>query len=291
MTAEAAADAAAAAAHLDDPASAGPAAIVEASLDDLRSDDVRFLQEAASHGTLHVRVPSDELVAQDTGSPPRFPAAERVFLAESMRWVEGATIVHEPVAGALRGMASEGAILVVRDEDSASAVEAAARAERVPYRLVSREARAGFPIHEPAPPPPGVPRVVVTGCYDWLHSGHIRFFMDGAAFGALYVVVGSDRNVELLKGPGHPLRREQERQYMIGAIRSVHACLVSSGSGWMDAEPEMADIGPDFYVVNEDGDQPEKREFCRAHGIEYVVLQRRPHAGLPARSSTELRGF
>jgi hypothetical protein len=59
----------------------------------------------------------------------------------------------------------------------------------------------------------------------------------------------------------------------------------------MDAEPEIDDIGPTHYVVNEDGDQPEKREFCLAHGIEYVVLKRVPHAGLPARSSTELRGF
>jgi hypothetical protein len=45
------------------------------------------------------------------------------------------------------------------------------------------------------------------------------------------------------------------------------------------------------YVVNEDGDQPEKREFCRAHGLEYVVLERRPHPGLPRRTSTDLRGY
>ena len=132
---------------------------------------------------------------------------------------------------------------------------------------------------------------MVTGCYDWLHSGHIRFFMDAAAYGALYAVVGSDRNVELLKGPGHPLQHEDERRYMVGAVRSVHRCLVSSGSGWMDAEPEIDRIRPTHYVVNEDGDQPEKREFCRQRGIEYVVLKRVPHAGLPARSSTALRGF
>ena len=53
---------------------------------------------------------------------------------------------------------------------------------------------------------------------------------------------------------------------MVGAIKSVHQCLVSSGSGWMDAEPEIADIRPTYYVVNEDGDQPEKREFCRKLG-------------------------
>ena len=193
---------------------------------------------------------------------------------------------------ALDALAAAGASLAVREEDEDPALRSAARRRRrVPYRVITRAARAGFPIHVPAPPPPGTPRVVVTGCYDWLHSGHIRFFMDAAAYGALYAVVGSDRNVELLKGPGHPLQHEDERRYMVGAVRSVHQCLVSSGSGWMDAEPEIAEIGATHYVVNEDGDQPDKREFCRSHGIEYVVLQRLPHAGLPARSSTELRGF
>ena len=275
----------------DDGGQADSQVVVEASLDDLRSDDVRYLQEAAGYGRLHVRVPSDDLVAEITGSPPSFPAAERVFLAESLHWVERASIVDRPVADELPRLGAERARLVVREEDEDPAVRAAARAASVPYHVVSRAARTGFPIAHPAPPPSDVPRVVVTGCFDWLHSGHIRFFMDAAAFGALYVVVGSDRNVAFLKGPGHPLQREQERRYMVGAVRSVHRCLVSSGSGWMDAEPEIAEIQPTHYVVNEDGDQPEKRAFCGAHGIEYVVLQRVPHAGLPARSSTVLRGF
>jgi hypothetical protein len=30
----------------------------------------------------------------------------------------------------------------------------------------------------------------------------------------------------------------------------------------MDAEPEIAMIKPDMYAVNEDGDQPKKRESC-----------------------------
>ena len=59
----------------------------------------------------------------------------------------------------------------------------------------------------------------------------------------------------------------------------------------MDAAPEIAAIRPDMYVVNEDGDQPEKRAFCREHGIEYEVLQRAPKPGLPKRQSTILRGF
>jgi cytidyltransferase-like protein len=265
--------------------------VVEASLDNLTSDDIRFLEEAAAFGPLRVRVPSDDLVAARTGTAPMFPAAERLFLAESLRFVDAAEIVDVPLAEALAGLASVAGRVVVREEDMDPALRAAAGDAGIAISVVTAADRAGFPVPEPADPPEGAPRVVITGCYDWLHSGHIRFFMDAAAYGALYAVVGSDRNVELLKGAGHPLQREEERRYMVGAVRSVHRCLVSSGSGWMDAEPEIDLIRPTAYVVNEDGDQPEKRAFCAEHGIDYVVLERKPHAGLPARSSTALRGF
>ncbi len=265
--------------------------VAEASLDDLRSQDVRFLQQAASRGTLHLRVPSDRLVATLTGAPPSFPAVERLFLAQSIRWVSSAALVERPVTAELDDLAARGGTLVVPEADADAAVERAVRASGSHYDVASRAECAGLPWREAAPPPVGQPRVVVTGCFDWLHSGHVRFFMDAAAYGALYVVVGSDRNVALLKGAGHPLQREEERRYMIGSLRAVHACLISSGDGWMDAAPEIDRIKPSYYVVNEDGDKPEKAEFCVAHGIEYVVLKRVPQPGLPARSSTDLRGF
>ena len=263
--------------------------VVEASLDNLRSGDVRFLEEAARLGPLHVRIPSDGLLAARRGAPPLFPAAERLFLAESLRFVAAAEVVDQPLVDALAGMAGGGAHVAVREDDAV--LRAAAVRHGLEVTLIDPAARAGFPVPDPPEPPPGMPRVVVTGCYDWLHSGHIRFFMDAAAYGAVYAVVGSDRNVRLLKGPGHPLQREDERRYMVGAVRTVHRCVVSTGTGWMDAEPEIAWIRPTHYVVNEDGDEPEKRAFCQQHAIEYVVLKRLPQAGLPARSSTALRGF
>ena len=42
--------------------------------------------------------------------------------------------------------------------------------------------------------------------------------------------------------------------------------------------------------VNSDGWSEEKAAFCRAHGIELVVAERVPSPGLPARSTTALRG-
>ena len=82
-----------------------------------------------------------------------------------------------------------------------------------------------------------------------------------------------------------------ERRYLVQSIRYVKQALVSTGYGWLDAEPEIAMIRPHMYAVNEDGDKPEKRDFCAANGIEYVVLKRTPKEGLTKRQSTDLRGF
>jgi cytidyltransferase-like protein len=268
-----------------------PPAVAEVSLDDMRADDVRFLEQASRRGPLRLRVPSDRLVARSTGRAPTFPQAERLFLARSIRWVSLADIVDRPLADDLGDPAGDGAVVVVRDDEPGAGTRRAAAAAGLTCAVVSAAERSGFPMPDDGLVLPDGPRVLVTGCFDWLHSGHVRFFMDAAAYGALFVVIGSDRNVALLKGPGHPLQGETERRYMVSSMGTVHACLVSTGSGWMDAEPEVTRIRPTHYVVNEDGDQPEKRRFCEARGIDYVVLERVPHEGLPARSSTDLRGF
>ena len=134
-------------------------------------------------------------------------------------------------------------------------------------------------------------KVLVTGCYDWFHSGHVRFFEEVSELGDLYVVVGHDANLRALKGEGHPMFPQEERRYMAGSIRYVRQALVSTGHGWLDAEPELKRLKPDMYAVNEDGDKPEKGKYCRENGIEYVVLKRLPKEGLPRRESTVMRGF
>jgi galactokinase/mevalonate kinase-like predicted kinase len=64
---------------------------------------------------------------------------------------------------------------------------------------------------------------------------------------------------------------------------------VNSGRGILDFEDDLRLVRPDVLVTNEDGHTPAKEALCRALGIEYRVLKRVPHAGLPARSTTALR--
>jgi cytidyltransferase-like protein len=131
-------------------------------------------------------------------------------------------------------------------------------------------------------------KVFVTGCFDMLHSGHIAFLLEAATYGDLYVSIGSDANVEHLKGR-FPVNSQEERKYMLDALSSVKECRINSGWGIIDFEKELRDIMPDFFVVNEDGHTPAKQALCKDMGIEYKVLKRIPHGDLPVRSTTALR--
>lgn len=131
-------------------------------------------------------------------------------------------------------------------------------------------------------------KVFVSGCYDLLHSGHVEFFREAAQYGDLYVGIGSDATI--LDYKHHKtVYSEQERLFMVKSIRYVKDAFINSGHGIMDFVPTVEALKPDILVVNEDGSNEDKRRFCAEHGIEYVVLQRKPSEGLTARSSTDLK--
>jgi cytidyltransferase-like protein len=127
-------------------------------------------------------------------------------------------------------------------------------------------------------------KVMVSGCFDMLHGGHIAFFKTAAAYGKLYVAVGQDNNVLQLKGKV-PYFSEKERQFIAGSVKYVHEAFISSGKGMLDFEPDMYRIRPDIFIVNKDGDTAEKKQLCEQLGVEYIVLKRIPEEGLPVRSS------
>lgn len=127
--------------------------------------------------------------------------------------------------------------------------------------------------------------VMVSGCYDVLHGGHIAFFKTAAQYGKVHVYLGRDENLKLLKGKA-PYFSEEERKFMVASIRYVEKASLASGSGMLDFAGDMAELKPDIFLVNEDGYTDGKKELCEKHGVELVVLERIPEEGLPARSSS-----
>jgi cytidyltransferase-like protein len=265
--------------------------VVSGGFDDVRSRDLRFLQEAAKLGELTVLLWSDEAVKTFTNKAPKFPFAERLYFLNAVRYVtrvieQGAEASADTLPGKVHSD-----IWADVESPANRAREQFCKERGLTYRILTAQETSGFPEPVPTPDAPGRKKVVVTGSYDWFHSGHVRFCEEVSTHGDLYVIVGHDANIRLLKGGGHPLLPQDERRYVVGSIKYVQQSLVSTGDGWLDADPEIQKLKPDIYAVNDDGDKGGKREYCEKNGIEYLVLKRTPAPGLPKRTSTDLRGY
>ena len=267
--------------------------LVTGVFDDLGSRDLRFLQEASRLGEVTALLWPDAAVAQHLGKAPRFPMAEREYVLKAIRYVSRVErLTDVPDADLLPAkLAGDFQCWVDFVATANSRRREHSRARGIEYRVLDEAVLRGFPGIQTAPAPSGRKKIVVTGCFDWLHSGHIRFLEEVSGYGELFVIVGHDANIRLLKGEGHPHFPEAERRYLVGSVRHVSQALISSGTGWMDAAPEIERLRPDIYAVNEDGDKGGKREYCQRHGIEYLLLKRTPAPGLPRRTSTDLRGY
>jgi hypothetical protein len=131
---------------------------VSGGFDDIRSSDIRFLQEAARLGDVTVQLWRDE--TPEFGRAPEFAFAERRYILGAIRYVRE-----------VRGVGAEkfsdtGADLSVDPEKRrSSARERRARDNGLEYRVIATSALDGFPA-EPAPTYSTGRKAVVTGCYD-----------------------------------------------------------------------------------------------------------------------------
>ena len=68
--------------------------------------------------------------------------------------------------------------------------------------------------------------VFTNGCFDILHSGHVRYLQTAAGFGDILVLgLNSDSSVRKLKGPRRPIMTQADRAYLLSAIEAID-CIV-----------------------------------------------------------------
>src|SRR4051812_46560261 len=80
--------------------------IVTGGFDDLRFEGFRFLEAASKIGPLLVMLWSDEAVQAATGTPPKFPQAEREYFIRSIRFISGVI----PLASMSKGIGDDGSL-------------------------------------------------------------------------------------------------------------------------------------------------------------------------------------
>lgn len=75
--------------------------------------------------------------------------------------------------------------------------------------------------------------VMTNGCFDILHSGHVKYLQQARSLGdRLVVAVNSDKSTERLKGPGRPINKLTNRMAVLNGLKSVD--WVIAFDGWVD---------------------------------------------------------
>jgi rfaE bifunctional protein nucleotidyltransferase chain/domain len=121
--------------------------------------------------------------------------------------------------------------------------------DRQPFEKVFRDARA---LRDHLAPLRAKGRRLVTtnGCFDIVHSGHVRYMGEAAALGDLLVVgVNADEVVTRLKGPGRPVRGEEDRALVVAAL-----CMVDAAFVFREDDPRafLEILKPDVHVKGGD---------------------------------------
>ena len=69
--------------------------------------------------------------------------------------------------------------------------------------------------------------VFTNGCFDILHSGHVRYLEEAKSFGDILVVgLNSDDSVRRLKGESRPINSQDDRAIVLSALESVDHVVI-----------------------------------------------------------------
>ena len=113
-------------------------------------------------------------------------------------------------------------------------------------------------------------RVMASGVFDILHTGHISYLEQAKALGdELYVVVASDNTVR--KNKHEPITPERMRVRIVSALKPVDVAMIGNDSGDMFAI--LDEIRPDVIVLGFDQkfDENTLSEELKKRGFDIAV--------------------
>jgi rfaE bifunctional protein nucleotidyltransferase chain/domain len=207
---------------------------------------------ATATGSVHVPAPTVTAGGDPCGAGDRFAVAAALAFGEGS---DARTAVTAAVDAATHFVAAGGAVGV------SSPAPIGARGSRgVAQDLDTLRRRGGG-------------RLVATGgCFDLLHTGHVRLLHQARQLGdALVVLLNSDSSVRALKGPNRPVMPAEDRARVLSALECVDKVIIFDE---LSPEKALDALRPDVWVKGGDyaeADLPEA-EVVRRHGGEVVLL-------------------
>lgn len=120
-------------------------------------------------------------------------------------------------------------------------------------------------------------KILVGGCFDLLHFGHISFLKKAHDLGThLVVALESDENVSRMKGPSRPIHTQLQRKTMLEALTFVAEVILLPT---MKSDEEYASlvskVHPHIIAITK-GDKAEdkKRNHAKSVGADVVVIEK-----------------
>lgn len=119
--------------------------------------------------------------------------------------------------------------------------------------------------------------VLVGGCFDILHVGHIKFLEQAKKTGDfLFVLLESDQSVKNLKGKNRPVNIQKDRAEILSSLRHVDY-IISLTKILKDKDYDDLVIGikPNFIAIT-DGDKNHmhKKRQAEKIGAKIISLKR-----------------
>ena len=121
--------------------------------------------------------------------------------------------------------------------------------------------------------------VFANGCFDLLHTGHVRYLEAAKELGNLLIVgLNSDACVRALKGEGRPLQNEQDRAEIIASIRCVDYVLLFDEP---TVDGILKELRPDVHAKGTDYTEqsvPERKTVLGYGGKVAIVGDPKDHS-------------
>lgn len=115
--------------------------------------------------------------------------------------------------------------------------------------------------------------VLVGGCFDLLHYGHIHFLTESKKLGdRLVVALESDENVRRMKGDARPIHTQAQRKKMLEALTCVDEVIALPP---METHQEYYDlvrrVHPQVITITE-GDALRDKKQEQAHMVDAQLV-------------------
>lgn len=114
--------------------------------------------------------------------------------------------------------------------------------------------------------------VLVGGCFDFIHYGHVSFLTAARRLGDILVVaLESDTNVKKMKGNNRPIHNQTQRQHMLESLKVVDkVILLPEMKSDEDYRDLVVNIKPNIIAVTQ-GDPLKSKKQAHADTIGATV--------------------